>query len=195
EVDEYGAELGKEARVWKVYVKETDRWDEELVDGWNKSLDVILVIKAALFSAVSTAFIIESSKKLQQDPSDVTAETLISISQALLIIVNNTQSSPPAQAMASEQNISSFDPTTSAVIVNTLWYMSLSLSLGTSLLAMLAKDWCHSFKSNRSGHPWSQTVRRQKKWAMIERWKMQELILVLPSLIHLSLCEFIYGFE
>ncbi|CAE6520756.1 unnamed protein product, partial [Rhizoctonia solani] len=41
--DEYGAELGKEARVWKVYVQETDKWDRELVDGWNKSLDVILV--------------------------------------------------------------------------------------------------------------------------------------------------------
>ncbi|CAE6499754.1 unnamed protein product, partial [Rhizoctonia solani] len=34
--DEYGAELGKEARVWKVYVKEADRWDAELVEGWNK---------------------------------------------------------------------------------------------------------------------------------------------------------------
>ncbi|CAE6503904.1 unnamed protein product [Rhizoctonia solani] len=192
EVDEYGAELGKEARVWRVYVKETDRWDEELVDGWNKSLDVILVF-AALFSAVSTAFIIESSKKLQQDPSDVTAETLISISQTLLIIANNTQSSPPVLVMGSEQDRSSFDPTTSAVIVNTLWYMSLSLSLATSLMAMLAKDWCHSFKSNRSGHPWSQTIRRQKKWAMIERWKMQELILVLPSLIHLSLLFFSIG--
>ncbi|CAE6365037.1 unnamed protein product [Rhizoctonia solani] len=52
--DEYGAELGKEARVWKVYVQETDKWDRELVDGWNKSLDVILVF-AALFSAVSTS--------------------------------------------------------------------------------------------------------------------------------------------
>jgi hypothetical protein len=36
EPDEYGAELTKDARVWKVYVKEADRWDAELVDGWNK---------------------------------------------------------------------------------------------------------------------------------------------------------------
>ncbi|CAE6464765.1 unnamed protein product, partial [Rhizoctonia solani] len=42
EPDEYGAELAKDARVWKVYVKEADQRDMELVDGWNKSLDVIL---------------------------------------------------------------------------------------------------------------------------------------------------------
>jgi hypothetical protein len=36
EPDEYGAELGKEARIWKAYVKESDRSDTEMVDGWNK---------------------------------------------------------------------------------------------------------------------------------------------------------------
>lgn len=34
--EEYGAELGKDARFWKTYVKEADQWDAELVDGWNK---------------------------------------------------------------------------------------------------------------------------------------------------------------
>ncbi|KAF8608429.1 hypothetical protein BDV93DRAFT_249423 [Ceratobasidium sp. AG-I] len=34
--DEYGAELGKDARFWKTYVKEADQWDAELVDGWSK---------------------------------------------------------------------------------------------------------------------------------------------------------------
>ncbi|CAE6447369.1 unnamed protein product, partial [Rhizoctonia solani] len=41
--DEEGAELSKEARIWKVYVGETDKWDAETADGWNKSLDVLLV--------------------------------------------------------------------------------------------------------------------------------------------------------
>jgi hypothetical protein len=31
-----GAELSKEARFWKVYVKEADQHDTDLVDGWNK---------------------------------------------------------------------------------------------------------------------------------------------------------------
>ncbi|CUA75593.1 Rab GTPase-binding effector protein 1 [Rhizoctonia solani] len=168
--DEYGAELGKEARVWKVYVQETDKWDRELVDGWNKSLDVILVF-AALFSAVSTAFLIESSAMLQQDPNDVSATVLLAISQTLLVIANGSSVDLPILTSSSPDLASSFFPSQHAVIIN----------------SMLAKDWCHSFISNRTGHPWDQALRRQRKWAMIERWKMQELITVLPSLIHLSL--------
>ncbi|KAG8687066.1 hypothetical protein FRC11_007860 [Ceratobasidium sp. 423] len=63
EPDEYGAELGKEARVWKVYVKEADKWDAELVEGWNKNMHYVHTLpltnppfrSAALFSAVSSA--------------------------------------------------------------------------------------------------------------------------------------------
>ncbi|KAG8748825.1 hypothetical protein FRC11_011845, partial [Ceratobasidium sp. 423] len=35
EFDEEGKELSPDAQVWKTYVKEADRVDEELVDGWN----------------------------------------------------------------------------------------------------------------------------------------------------------------
>ncbi|CEL62829.1 hypothetical protein RSOLAG1IB_12579 [Rhizoctonia solani AG-1 IB] len=42
------------AEVWNRYVLETDRSDKELVDGWNNSLDMLLIF-AALFSAISTA--------------------------------------------------------------------------------------------------------------------------------------------
>ncbi|KAH7329768.1 hypothetical protein B0J17DRAFT_679583 [Rhizoctonia solani] len=36
EFDAAGTELGKEARIWKIYVEQSDQWDAELVDGWNK---------------------------------------------------------------------------------------------------------------------------------------------------------------
>ncbi|CCO34109.1 hypothetical protein BN14_08201 [Rhizoctonia solani AG-1 IB] len=182
EPDEYGAELTKDARVWKVYVKEADRWDAELVDGWNKSLD------AALFSAVSTTFLIESSGMLKQDPNDVSAAALVVISHALVALAGNSSVDLSTLSLP-DQSAAPFMPPHNAVVVNTLWYLSLATSIATSFLAMLAKDWCHSFAINRSGHPWKQAQRRQRKWMMIERWKMQELIVVLPSLIHLSLSD------
>ncbi|KAJ1299810.1 hypothetical protein OPQ81_000709 [Rhizoctonia solani] len=58
---------------------------------------------------------------------------------------------------------------------------------------MLAKDWCYSFSSHRTGHPRDQAHRRQRKWKLIERWKMEELVLLLPSLMHLSLLLFAVG--
>ncbi|CAE6439664.1 unnamed protein product [Rhizoctonia solani] len=186
---EHGDELGRNGRFWTMYVKDTNEWDAELVDKWNKSLDVILVF-AALFSAISTAFLIETSKKLQEDPTDVSAQTLIVISQTLLTLVNNTSSE---SAVPTPMNNAPFSPSRMVVLVNTLWYMSLSVSVGASFLAMLAKDWCHTFMAGRKGDLWIQARRRQRKWTMIEKWKMQELIMVLPSLIHLSLLLFAIG--
>ncbi|CAE6503953.1 unnamed protein product [Rhizoctonia solani] len=179
--------LDKDGKFWKVYVKETDEWDAELVDGWNKSLDVILVF-AALFSAISTAFLMESSQRLQEDPVDMSEQTLLIISQTLLAIANST-----APAAAPPPGDKPFTPPRIVVIVNTLWYMSLSVSVSASFLAMLAKDWCHSFLAGRTGEPYVQARRRQRRWTMIENWKMQELITVLPSLIHLSLLLFAIG--
>lgn len=41
--DDYGTEMDKDAGVWKAYVVEADRVDKEMVQGWNKSLDVLLI--------------------------------------------------------------------------------------------------------------------------------------------------------
>ncbi|KAG8724288.1 hypothetical protein FRC09_020498 [Ceratobasidium sp. 395] len=35
-LEDYGAEMAKDAKIWQIYVRETDKADEELVDGWNK---------------------------------------------------------------------------------------------------------------------------------------------------------------
>ncbi|GAB1516988.1 hypothetical protein RhiTH_000031 [Rhizoctonia solani] len=173
EPDEEGTEMGKEARVWKIYVKEADKWDAELIDGWNR-------------------FIIESSKMLTQDSNAITVNALFTISQSLAAIANNVPGNTSTLASTASNLESSPGSPKHAVIINTLWYFSLSLSVATSLLSMLAKDWCYSFGANRTGHPWDQALRRQRKWTMIEQWKMQELINVLPFLIHSSLPSAFY---
>ncbi|CAE6495119.1 unnamed protein product [Rhizoctonia solani] len=188
--DEEGTELGKEAKFWKVYVKETDRWDAEVIDSWNKSLDVILVF-AALFSAISTAFLIESSKKLQQDPTDTSAQSLVVISQTLLAMANNLP--PPGPEVLLPNGAEAFTPTYNAIVINILWYLSLSISLATAFIAALAKEWCQSFLAGRTGHPCIQARRRQQKWSMIEKWRMEELITLLPTLIHIALLLFSIG--
>ncbi|CCO32091.1 hypothetical protein BN14_06144 [Rhizoctonia solani AG-1 IB] len=183
--------MGKEARIWKIYVKEADKWDTELIDGWNRSLDMILVF-AALFSAISSAFIIESSNMLTQDTNTATVNALLAISQNLATIAA-VPGSTSTSSFASTALAPDLVPPHHAVIINTLWYFSLSLSVATSLLSMLAKDWCYSFGANRTGHSWDQALRRQRKWTMIEQWKMQELINVLPFFIHSSLLLFAIG--
>ncbi|CUA72780.1 hypothetical protein RSOLAG22IIIB_05040 [Rhizoctonia solani] len=141
-----------------------------------------------------TRFVLESSKMLKQDPADTSAQALLAIYQTLLTTSGtNSSANPPALTSPEQIDGSSFILPKNAFIVNILWYISLSLSVATAFLAMLAKDWCHSFASRRVGHPYDQARRRQRKWKLIKRWKMKELIMLLPSLMHLSLLLFSVG--
>ncbi|KAG9082816.1 hypothetical protein FRC06_004841, partial [Ceratobasidium sp. 370] len=65
-----GEELGSESVIWMMYQDEAKEHDNELVDGKTKNLDTMLLF-AALFSAILTAFLIESKNLLQEDAADL----------------------------------------------------------------------------------------------------------------------------
>ncbi|EMD33525.1 hypothetical protein CERSUDRAFT_87362 [Gelatoporia subvermispora B] len=52
-----------ERQLWDMYLDQTDSDDKETSDGWDSDLDSMLIF-AALFSAVLTAFVIESYQSL-----------------------------------------------------------------------------------------------------------------------------------
>ncbi|KAG8775673.1 hypothetical protein FRC12_001339 [Ceratobasidium sp. 428] len=91
------------------------------------------------------------------------------------------------------QESSEFRPSRTVVAINALWFLSLSLSVAVSLIAMLAKEWCHSFMSGRSGETHERARLRQKRWNEIERLKMIDVLTLLPLLIHLALLLFAVG--
>ncbi|KAF8598723.1 hypothetical protein BDV93DRAFT_400768, partial [Ceratobasidium sp. AG-I] len=86
-----------------------------------------------------------------------------------------------------------FSPSTSAVAVNVLWFMSLILSIAVTLIAMLAKEWCHIFMAGRTGAMHDQARRRQLRLEGLKRWKMEVMIPALPTLMHLALFLFVAG--
>ncbi|CCO33703.1 hypothetical protein BN14_07788 [Rhizoctonia solani AG-1 IB] len=190
EFDEPGQELARDAQVWKTYVREADAMDVERVEGWKQTSDVILIF-AALFSAVSTAFVIESYKNLKPDPAEVSVEILRTMSRTLLIVANQTQSTE--FHIPEPENESRFSPSWSAICVNLLWFLSLSISILVSLIAMLSKEWCSQFMSGRTGSPVAQARRRQQRWDGLVKWKMEGVLTFLPSLIHLALLLFAVG--
>ncbi|EUC59418.1 transmembrane protein, putative [Rhizoctonia solani AG-3 Rhs1AP] len=193
EFDEYGAELEPEARVWKTYVTVADKFDKEQVEGWNSSLDVTLIF-AGIFTAICTAFVIESAKSLKEDPAETSARRLDQITSILLVVANVSKpESLNSTELAAPISPDPFSPRLVDVCINALWFFSLSLSAAVSLLAMLAKEWCYLFMSGRIGDPWSQTIKRQRRLKGIKKWKMEELIMFLPSFIHLSVLSFAIG--
>ncbi|KAF8606997.1 hypothetical protein BDV93DRAFT_331841 [Ceratobasidium sp. AG-I] len=79
--DKIGEELTPDAGIWQMYVEEAKEHDDELVAGKNKNLDTMLIF-AALFSAILTAFLIESKSMLEQDNSELTVALLLLVVQS-----------------------------------------------------------------------------------------------------------------
>ncbi|CUA71095.1 GPI ethanolamine phosphate transferase 1 [Rhizoctonia solani] len=190
EFDQYSRD--PDARIWKIYVREADKFDIELVDGWNRSLDVTLIF-AALFTAICTMFVIESSKSLKENPVETVGHHL-NLVKGVLHVINNvgddSQLIPELWALISPDP---FEPRSIDMCVNILWFFSLILSVAVSIIAMLAKKWSYIFVSDSIGDPWSQMKRRQQHWKGIEKWNMKQVIMVLPSFIHLSFLSFAIG--
>ncbi|KAG9121614.1 hypothetical protein FRC07_002363, partial [Ceratobasidium sp. 392] len=92
--DEYGAELGPDARIWPAYVKEAEMWDEEMVDGWNRQVPSTIywgvVYGYSQVTRRNAKFVVESFKSLQPDPSQTSANALMEITQLLRAMSNGS---------------------------------------------------------------------------------------------------------
>ncbi|QRV99840.1 transmembrane protein [Ceratobasidium sp. AG-Ba] len=146
-------------------------------------------IDLSLFSAITTALVLESTKQLQPDPAESSAQTLLVISQTLVALSNGDKVQNADPSMPS----SGFSPSPIIIVVNTLWFLSLSLSVAVSLVAMLSKSWCNAFMANRNGPKYDQGRRRQRKWTGIESWGMESVFVYLPTLMHTALLLFAVG--
>ncbi|KAJ7082989.1 hypothetical protein C8R44DRAFT_554318, partial [Mycena epipterygia] len=68
---------------WAVYISEADKYDKALVQNWKSDRDGILIFVTGLFSAILTAFLIESYKTLNPDQGAITIAVLAQISLQL----------------------------------------------------------------------------------------------------------------
>ncbi|KIM23496.1 hypothetical protein M408DRAFT_77504, partial [Serendipita vermifera MAFF 305830] len=124
--------LTQEASVWDVYNNEARKVDDELVKDWRDNLGSLLLF-AAIFAAVLTAFIIESKKMLEQDQ----AELLV---HATIFGINNMGNTsnlpfvPPA-----------FVPTPISISINCFLFSSLGASLMAALATVVSLQWVAAY--------------------------------------------------
>ncbi|CAE6493445.1 unnamed protein product [Rhizoctonia solani] len=182
--------LGRDDPVWPHYVKEAEKWDKDLVDRWNKSMDVTLLF-AALFSAIVTAFLIESYQNLKPDHAEITATGVLAVLEHLRAasanqVLNTTNIEIPAT--------DEFQPTTNALLVNLAWFLSLTLSIVVTLLAMLVKQWGEAYRSGSGlAPPCVQARVRQARYNKLKSWRTEDIVVSLPVLMHIALGLFLLG--
>ncbi|KAG8957108.1 hypothetical protein FRC03_010526 [Tulasnella sp. 419] len=174
--------MDDDTQFWTTYVKEAEEFDKELIDKWHKSLDVLLIF-AALFSAINTAFIIESYKGLQPDSSEITNALL-----RLLLLHRNDD------VAFSEADLGSLSSPAPVVPVNVLFFSSLTSSLIAAFGAVTAKQWLNEYAN--AGHMLprhKQGQRRQAKYDGLTSWHFWFVMELLPILLQLSLLLFFAG--
>ncbi|KAF8599635.1 hypothetical protein BDV93DRAFT_497429 [Ceratobasidium sp. AG-I] len=186
-VDPPGEELNPDASVWRLYMLEAKDCDQELAKCRNANLDTMLIF-AALFSAILTAFLIESTGLLQEDHAATSAALLLLIAQSQ----QRTEvgllhgSSIPVTARP-------FVVAASARWVNGLWFVALALSLSAALLAITAKEWINEFIGSYAKAPHDFALERQARWDALESWRALHILDFLPTLLHVSLVCFALG--
>ncbi|KAK1219676.1 hypothetical protein PQX77_017627 [Marasmius sp. AFHP31] len=168
-------------KSWEVIMKEVTALDEGLVGGWKEDIDTLLVF-AGLFSAVVTAFTIESYQWLQEAPEDTTVALLKQISQQI-------NGSSISQSGPDEFTVSS-----SVVAINALWFLSLILALVDALFALLCKQWLR--ENRRHTHTPTPSEALALRWLRnqsLEKWQVPTILASLPMLLESALFLFLAG--
>jgi len=138
-------------------------------------------LKAGLFSAVVTAFIIESYKALKQDPSEVLLSRILAQLEGR---VNGTDilTTP------------TFTPTHSDIRVNILWFLSLIFSLATVLVGIIALQWLREhLRPHTDIEPQIAFSLHHLNVESVDRWYLPQIFTALPLLLQLALVLFLVG--
>ncbi|KAH8834735.1 hypothetical protein DL96DRAFT_1808703 [Flagelloscypha sp. PMI_526] len=187
--DPPGEEASDIARVWMIYNDEAEMYDDDMLRGFRDTIDSLLVF-AALFSAVVTTLLVQTSAALEPNHAQIT--TYLLAEQIMLLRANGNLTSINLVApsrLGPDSSTHSF----SDISVCVLFFVSLALSLSTALFSILVKQWLTAYASKIPGTPKDVALIRNFRFFGLRKWMFPELIGVLPLALHASLWIFAGG--
>jgi hypothetical protein len=119
----------------------------------------------------------ESRKDLKEDPQERLLTELVNTFR------NISEPSPREE----------FRPTRSSLVVNTLWFTSLTLTLMSALAGVLAKGWLAKYNPVSRRDRSKDAYERQLRFNVAEAWGLSTVIQSIPFLIQVSLFFFFAG--
>ncbi|KDR71743.1 hypothetical protein GALMADRAFT_143541 [Galerina marginata CBS 339.88] len=171
---------------WNVLLKPLLEKDKIKCNGWKEEVQNLLIF-AGLFSAVVTAFVVESYKSLRQDPNDAIVGLLSHIASRL----DNLQLNETAAPLSFPS--SSFTPTPSSIRVNIFWFLSLILSLTTVLVGIVSLQWLREYQSYPGLSPKDTHAIFRMRSEGMDRWYVWNVFVALPLLLQAALVLFLGG--
>jgi len=135
--------------------------------------------QAGLFSAVTSAFIIEVNSQFQPDPNEETTALL----RVLIHQMNNTIFGDHIPTVPQRSG-----PPRTIIHVQSMLYASLAASLFAAFLAMLGKQWLNRYAStDMRGSAIQRSQNRQRKLNGIVTWYFDHIMESLPLMLQIAL--------
>ncbi|RPD82734.1 hypothetical protein L226DRAFT_528866 [Lentinus tigrinus ALCF2SS1-7] len=183
----------EKAAAWVRSAETVKTYNDELVTRWKEEMDTLLVY-AGLFSAVLTAFNVQSYQLLQPEPTDPSLAVLKRISAQLNSFSVNPSFVNSTQHPLTDDEINPpFYAPTSAVWINALWFSSLICSLASASIALMVKQWLHELSIGVSGTSRESARIRQYRLNSLKRWRVGSIVIIIPILLQLALFLFLVG--
>ncbi|KAH9972296.1 hypothetical protein BGW80DRAFT_1459918 [Lactifluus volemus] len=172
------------------YIKMTEGEDEKLSYRWQKDAQGIIIF-TGLFSAALAALLTVSVQDLKPNPQDTSLFYLTNIYQ-LLADPNISR----ASILATPVQPPIFSPQKSAVLVNSVWFLSLVISLTSALLATMLQQWARRYVTITQPARYSPEKRTSIRAFLadgVDKFHLPWSVEALPALLHLSLFLFFSG--
>ncbi|KZV71708.1 hypothetical protein PENSPDRAFT_720786, partial [Peniophora sp. CONT] len=174
-------------RFWALYLKNADSKDTERSQRWKGDTEGILVFTGLFASTVAT-FVVVSYPLLT--PGGGGDETIILLRQ----LVTLTNGGEPLD-LAGLRIIETMSPSTSALFINALWFLSLIVSISCALLAVMVQQWTRQYaQDTRRGEIPSKRGPVHSQLSLgIDRFMMENAIELITSLVHVAVALFFAG--
>ena len=183
------------ARFYEDYRKVAEDYDKEYMKKCDEDLNTTLIFvcptyrsdtcvltwiaQAGLFSAVTSAFVIQVQPGLQPDPNEETAALL----RVLIYKTDNTTFGSDIPTVPQWSG-----PPRSIVQVQAMLYASFAVSLFSAFLAMLGKQWLNRYAStDMRGTAIERSQNRQRKLNGIVSWYFEDVMESLPLMLQAAL--------
>ncbi|KAI0640222.1 hypothetical protein C8Q77DRAFT_119620 [Trametes polyzona] len=152
-----------------------------------------LLTYAGLFSAVLTAFNVESYSLLKADHADTTNALLAQMAAQMNSFALNPTFMKATQPYTPLPPPSTFRAATSVVWINIFWFSSLICSLSAAFIGMMVKQWFHENEHGLSGTSRDAARLRQHRYDSLIKWRVGTIVAILPVLLQLASALFLAG--
>ncbi|PPQ65973.1 hypothetical protein CVT24_011190 [Panaeolus cyanescens] len=180
-----------EGDPWDTCLKPLMEEDREQCEAWKDEIQNLLIF-SGLFSAVVTAFVVQTYDDLQPDPEHDIAMLL---SQLVQLQSPNAINNAGSAGIPEEYWPGDSDsPSGSSIRTNICWFSSLVLSLIVVLVGTVALQWLREYQRYpSSSSPKKLFATRNLRAESFDKWYAPQIIAGLPQILQLAVVLFFLG--